>query len=170
MSLMEVMELLAKIATILGIPLAIILFVNEKSKERREREYGTYDALDDKYIDYLRLCMENPELDLYDIPLEKKIALSPEQKIRQYAMFEILVSLLERAFLMYQDQSSTIKKTQWSGWNEYVHDYARRETFRNLWQTQGVEYDSDFIQYVNAIFEKVQSETIASSDTVQPVQ
>ncbi|MBK7918422.1 MAG: hypothetical protein IPJ94_19625 [Chloroflexi bacterium] len=71
---------------------------------------------------------------------------------------------------MYQDQSSTIKKTQWSGWDEYIHDYARRETFRNLWQTQGVEYDSDFIQYVNAIFEKVQSETIASSDTVQPVQ
>ncbi|MBK7918423.1 MAG: hypothetical protein IPJ94_19630 [Chloroflexi bacterium] len=76
---MEVMELLAKIATILGIPLAIILSLTKKAK-RDVREYGTYDASADKYIDYLRLCMENPELDLYDIPLEKKIALSPGTK------------------------------------------------------------------------------------------
>ncbi|MBK8987361.1 MAG: hypothetical protein IPM39_15005 [Chloroflexi bacterium] len=168
--MMEVLEMLAYIATVLGIPIAILLFVNEKRKERRDREYGTYDALGKEYVDYLRLCMENPELDLYDIPLEIESELSAEQKIRQYAMFEILVSLLERAYLMYQDQSTDIKKSQWSGWDDYMHDYARRETFRRLWQTQGVEYDLDFIKYVTTVIEKVQAETVVSADAVTPVQ
>jgi uncharacterized membrane-anchored protein len=170
MSLMEALEMLANIATVLGIPIAIILFVNEKRKERRDREYGTYDALGKEYVDYLRLCMENSELDLYEVPLEKERELSAEQKIRQYAMFEILVSLLERAYLMYQDQANDIKKSQWSGWDQYVHDYAKRETFRRLWQTQGVGYDLDFIKYINTVIEQVEVETTVSPDVAAPVK
>jgi hypothetical protein len=60
MSLNEIIQICSNIATILGIPIAIILFINEKRKERRDREYGTYNALDEKYLDYLKLCMENP--------------------------------------------------------------------------------------------------------------
>ena len=157
MSLLELFEMLANIATILGIPVAIALFVNEKRKERRDREYGTYNALDEKFTEYLRLCMENPELDLYDAPLETEIELSPEQKIRQYAMFEILVSLLERAYLMYSDQSNKVKKAQWTGWSEYMHDYANRATFRRLWQLRGAEYDLDFMKYMNALIEGVKA-------------
>ncbi|MCA9872611.1 MAG: hypothetical protein KC441_03130 [Anaerolineales bacterium] len=159
MSLLQLLDMLANVAAILGIPAAIFLFVNEKQKERREREYGTYDALDDKYIAYLQLCMENPELDLYDLPLAQNVELSPQQKIRQYAMFEILLSIFERAFLMYRDQSNKTKQRQWSGWDAYIHDYGRRETFRRLWQLRGTEYDVDFIAYIDLVVATCQSET-----------
>ena len=56
MSLNETIEMLSYLATILGIPIAIILFVNEKRQERRDREYGTYHALDEKYLEnHLRI-------------------------------------------------------------------------------------------------------------------
>jgi len=153
MPLTEILGALSDVAAILGIPIAIILFVNEKRKERRDREYGTYHALDEKWTDFLKLCMQYPEFDLYDLPLGKKVKLTSEQKIRQYAMFEILLSLLERAFLMYRDQSSRIKKTQWKGWNEYMHDYAGRATFRRLWKLRGKEYEDDFMKHMNTIIE-----------------
>jgi hypothetical protein len=153
MSLTEILGALSDLAAVLGIPLAIILFVNEKRKERREREYGTYHALDEKWTEFLQLCIQYPEFDLYDLPLEKKVRYTPEQKIRQYAMFEILLSLLERAFLMYRDQSSRIKKAQWAGWNEYMHDYSGRTTFRRLWKLRGKEYDEGFMKHMNAIID-----------------
>ncbi|MDD8025555.1 MAG: hypothetical protein PHI34_03495 [Acidobacteriota bacterium] len=153
-TLNEILQTFAHIAAILGIPIAIILFINEKRKERRDREWGTYDALDDKWKDFLHLCIQHPEFDLYDIPLEKKVGLTPEQKIQQYAMFEILISLLERAFLMYRDQSDKIKKTQWKGWSEYMRDYARRETFHHLWKLRGIEYDQDFMDYIDPIIKE----------------
>jgi hypothetical protein len=170
MPLKDIFEILAHIATVLGIPVAILIFFNEKRKERRDREYGTYDALDDKYQDYLRLCMDNPELDVYYAPLESMSESSREQKIRQWAMFEILLSLLERAYLMYQDQSSEIKKTQWLGWDRYMHDYAKHEIFRNLWHRMSAEYDSSFVEYMNSVIEKFQDEKpTAPSDGAVPV-
>ena len=132
-SFADVLNILADLATTLGIPVAIIVFVNEKRQERREREYGTYHALDEKYQDFLQLCMEYPELDLYDIPLAREVDLTPEQRLRQYALFDILVSLLERAYLMYSDQSNRIKRRQWKGWENYFRDYAAHPTFRRLW-------------------------------------
>ena len=70
MDFLRLITIIAHIAAILGIPLALFLFYDEKRKERRDREYGTYNALDDKYIAFLQLCIEHPELNLYSTPLE----------------------------------------------------------------------------------------------------
>jgi hypothetical protein len=104
---------------------------------------------------------------LYDRPIESKIQLTDEQKIRQYAMFEILVSLLERSFLMYRDQSTSIKKAQWEGWNEYMHDYAKRDTFRELWKLRGNEFDKNFTSHMNNIIETVISEKKLNSSYME---
>lgn len=44
--LVIIVGLLAQVATISGIPIAIIIFYRERSRERREREYGTYDVFE----------------------------------------------------------------------------------------------------------------------------
>ena len=139
----------AHISTVLGIPLAILLFLNEKRKERHDREYGTYHALDDKYIMFLRLCLQHPELDLYSVPLGAPSSLSPTQKIQQYTMFEILISLMERSYLMYKDQSSELKRSQWHGWDSYIQGWCSDQRFRDLWTLVSIEeYDESFIEYL----------------------
>jgi hypothetical protein len=145
---------LADVATVLGVPTALVVFVNEKRRERRDREYGTYDALDDKYREYLLLCLENPELDLYDVPLDESPELDPPTRIRQAAMFDVLVSLLERAFLMYRDQSSSVKRRQWQGWVEYMEAYADNPTFVRLWDLRGIGFDVDFVAYMNDVIRR----------------
>ncbi|MCI0521881.1 MAG: hypothetical protein L0Z70_16675 [Chloroflexi bacterium] len=154
MTLLQYFELLAYAAAILGIPSAIFAYVREKRRERLEREYGTYNALDEKYIEYLRWVVEHPRLDLYYLPLEQPVVLTPEEKIQQYAMFETLVSLLERAFLMYRDQSNRIKQKQWAGWNDYMEDWCKRDNFRALWEILGVQFDGDFEKHMRALMEK----------------
>lgn len=145
---MEALQMLSHAATTLGVPIAIVLFLNEKRKERREREYGTYHALDEKYLQYLELCVEHPELDLYYLPLSAPKELTPAQQIKQYALFEILVTLMERAYLMYRDQSSDIKRRQFEGWNMYMTDWSRRKNFRALWQILGHQFDTEFTSHM----------------------
>jgi len=151
MSLAEWMDVLANITMILGFPIALLVFIYDRRKERREREYGTYHALDEKYLEYLRMCIDNPHLNLYDVPLKKPPRLSETEKTRQSAMFDILVSLLERAFLMYQDQSNKVKRAQWIGWNEYMRDYASHPVFRETWKTRGIDFEVDFTKYINQL-------------------
>jgi len=74
------LEIATHIAAIFGIPAAIFMYLREQKLQRAEREYGTYDALDDKYIELQQLCLQYPELDVFDTPKESTTSLREEQK------------------------------------------------------------------------------------------
>ena len=152
MTILGFFELLAHAATALGIPFALVAYLKAKRRERREQEYNAYHALDEKYVEYLQLCIQHPRLDMYYIPVESSdVILSPEEKIQQYALCDILISLLERAYLMYRDQSTPIARSQWEGsWSAYMRTWAKRETFRRLWDELGNQFDDNFVNYMNA--------------------
>lgn len=149
----KLFEFAASVVTVLGIPFAIFVYLDEMKKERHEREYGTFDALDDKYLEFLNLCIAKPRLDLYYIPLKKAPVLSNEERIQQYAMFEILISLMERAFVMYSEQSSEAKKSQWEGWNQYMIEFVKRPIFKKLWPLLGDQFDVKFMDHMNQLVE-----------------
>jgi hypothetical protein len=155
--LAETLQILSYLASIIGFPVAILVFWNEKQKENKAREYRTYDSIDEKYFTYLQLCIENPELDLYYLPLEKEVPLSPEQKIKQVALFEILASMMERAYLLYSDQSTHIKKSQWEGWDSYIQIWSKRDIFRRLWKLVGKDFDEDFYTYMDHVLKTTDS-------------
>jgi hypothetical protein len=150
LTIQNIMAMLANIATFLGIPIALVVFFREKKRERLDREYGTYDALDQKYIEYLELCLKHPDLDVFDIELKSKKLLTPKQQRRELILLTILISNLERSFLMYQDQSSKLKRKQWSGWSTYIREWCRRENFRAAWQVVGDQFDSDFTRFIES--------------------
>ncbi len=157
LTIQNILAMLANVAAFLGIPIALIIFFREKKRERLDREYGTYDALDQKYIEYLELCLKNPDLDVFDIELESKKPLTAEQQRRELILLTILISNLERAFLMYQDQSTKLKHKQWSGWSAYMRDWCRRENFRAAWQVVSDQFDTDFNRYMESMMKQTKN-------------
>ncbi|MEQ9563955.1 MAG: hypothetical protein RLN69_15650, partial [Woeseiaceae bacterium] len=61
---LEHWELLSYVVTVLGLPLAMAVFLYEKRKERIAEEEEVYAALANSYQDFLRLALENPDLRL----------------------------------------------------------------------------------------------------------
>lgn len=153
----DITTLLSNIVGIFGIPIAIYIFFNEKRKERLDREYGTYNALDDKYVEYLTLCIKNPELDLYYVPLSgKPRELTEEQKVKQFALFEILLSQMERAFLMYAGHTNEFRMEQWNGWEAYMKEWVKRPIFGKLLSgSDGHQFDKGFITYLRDLHKLV---------------
>lgn len=143
------LEIVTYIVTIIGVPVAIYIYIQEKIKERNEREYGTYNALDDKYIDFLKLCLDNKEIDFYDINDKNKKRETEILQNKEIVMFEILFSIFERAYLMYQNHGNKIIKRQWNGWAEYIDDWMKREKTKCAWKYLGKQWDSSFINYIN---------------------
>ncbi|GJM40704.1 MAG: hypothetical protein DHS20C20_09860 [Ardenticatenaceae bacterium] len=162
-----IFEILANMATLLGVPIAIWLFAHEKRRERLDREYGTYDALDEKYLDYLKLCLEYPDLDVYDYTKSEidQFLSKENQKIEknELILFTILISIFERSFLMYKDQSTSLKKEQWAGWDEYMRDYAARGNFRLAWKILGTQFDTNFLQHMNQIMLETKANNLPKS-------
>jgi hypothetical protein len=145
------LDTLVKLTQLIGIPIGIGVYGINKRNERLEREYGTYDALDNKYIDYLKLCLANPDLDVADTPRRDMAELSPEQRHRELVIFSILISIMERAYLMYKDKSSRIRRDQWTGWDAYIRDWSGRTNFTTVLPTLTQEFDGGFVKYLDSV-------------------
>jgi hypothetical protein len=167
----DVAEFLSYVAVVLGVPLALLQFrdaVRKEQedrqqrnraieKERQDREYATYDALDDKYLEFQKLCFDHPHLDISDVPDKDPAPLTEAQKKQQIIAFSMLFSMFERARIMYLDQSADVKKRQWTGWEEYIGNYLRRTNFREAWEIYGTQYDSRFQEYMAGRLKEMRS-------------
>jgi len=142
----DILEIVSQIAVAIGIPTVAYQFW----QDRRDREYGTFDALDEKYVEFQRICIEYPELDIHDIPFES----DPPRELtvldvkREEAALWILMALFERAFLMYQRHPRKVRRSQFDGWVTQMRQWGERENFRRAWaMLEPGDYDRDFMRW-----------------------
>jgi len=146
--IMEVLDLINKGVVILGLPLAYFQYFRAKKKERRDREYGTYNALDEKYLEFQKLCLDHPYLNIFDIQDNSPSLLDAKQQKEELILFTMLFSIFERAYLLYSDQKSDIKKRQWIGWDLYIGSYCERGNFLQAWEISGDTFDTNFEKFM----------------------
>lgn len=156
----DILESLSYIIIILGFPTAIIRYFQnikreqeDRKKEQKGREYGTYDALDKKYLEFLSTCLANPELDIFDIPDKEPSILNPIQKKKEIIAFTMLISVFERAYFMYRDQTGDARRDQWPGWLEYIKGYCRRKNFIEAWNISGLTFDETFQKFMRDLID-----------------
>jgi hypothetical protein len=126
-------------------------------EKQEKRQNDIYDSIDNKYMEYLQLCLENIELDVYDIPDEKIEGIN-KKEIVAYTM---LITIFERAFLEYKAYMPTVevpknlrelRDNQWPGWEEYILRFTGRPNFQKsykIWIKEGVlTYDFRFDAYM----------------------
>jgi hypothetical protein len=147
---LEHWELLSYIVTVFGLPLAIYSFVWQQRKERENEEEEVYQLLSDAYTDFLKLVMENPDLKLRS---QREITdLTEEQRERIHVMFEILISLFERAYLLaYEDNMTGKQLRRWASWDDYMREWCERDDFRFTLPRLLHGEDPDFSAYIQKI-------------------
>ena len=124
----EFWELASYIVTVIGLPLAIGVFLVDQRRERRNEEDEVYQLLNDAYNRFLQVVIDNP-----DLHLRSNVAihdLSPEQQERMLLIFDMLVSLLERAYLTaYSDRMTPQQRRRWNSWEDFMREWLRRDAF-----------------------------------------
>jgi len=148
-TLLQIAEFLSYVATIVGIPLALALFFFDRRAERWERRQRIYEAPNALYADYLRLCMEHPDLDIFDVPAPTLY--TTENKKKEWIAFTLLVSMMESAYLLYRDHPDPSSNSQWPGWVEYMQWWLSRPNFADAWGMLSLQFDSEFVHFVDAL-------------------
>lgn len=150
---LETWELLSYIVTVIGLPLAIFVFVFEQRKERDNEDEAVYQLLSDNYQDFLKVALEHSDLRLFST--EKTGDLDDIQKERMYIVFSMLISLFERAYLLlYEDDMSPKQWRRWRSWEDYMREWCQREDFRNALSEQLGGEDPDFVAYLKRLAEE----------------
>ena len=147
---LQTWELLSYIVTVFGFPLAIFAFMVEQRKERENEDEEVYQLLADNYTDFLKLVMQNADLKLRS---ECDInQLSSEQQERAQVLFEILISLFERAYLLsYDDDMTRKQQRRWLSWHDFMSEWCAREDFRSMLPKLLQGEDPDFANYITKI-------------------
>ena len=157
-------EKLVPIATLISVLLAVTLFVQGEHKEaveqahaaaqeRESRVRDAYAALDDKYLDYVKLCLDHPDLDVFDTPMAHPAPPTLEQSRRESMILSTLLSILERAYLMYNAPSDEFEKNQWNAWAAYMKAWSVRANFRAEWANSRKEFDANFGAYLDGLIQ-----------------
>jgi hypothetical protein len=124
----EVWEFLSYVVTVIGLPLAIFTYWKEQRKERENEDEETYQLLSDAYTEFLKLVLANPDLQLRSQRAAPN--LTDEQRERRQVVFEMLVSLFERAYLLaYDDDMTEKQKRRWHSWDDYMREWCRKPDF-----------------------------------------
>jgi hypothetical protein len=146
----ELWEIASYVVTVIGLPLAIGLFLFQQRKERTNEEDEVYQLLSNAYNDFLRVVIDNPDLRLRsNAPTPD---LSPEQQERMLLIFDMLVSLLERAYLTaYSASMTAAQKRRWNSWEDFMREWVRRDNFYYRLPELLRGEDPEFAAYVRRI-------------------
>lgn len=126
---LQTWELLSYIVTVVALPFAIGVFLFEQRKERENEEEAIWQQISDAYIDFLEVVLANPDLRLRSQTATPD--LSDEQRERMWVIFDMLISLFERAYLLaYEDEMDAKQQRRWHSWEDYMREWSRREDFR----------------------------------------
>ena len=147
---LETWELMSYVVTVIGLPLAIAVFLFEQWKERENEEEEVYQLLSDNYQDFLKIALENPDLRLFSD--ETAPSLNDEQTERQLIIFSMLISLFERAYLLlYEDGMSPKQSRRWNSWEDYIREWCNKPHFRFALPQLLHGEDPSFVRYVEQL-------------------
>ena len=146
----EIWGVLSNVVTVIGLPLAIAVFLFEQRKERENEEEEVYQQLSDSYQDFLKVALENADLRL--LSGDTAPPLSEEQKERQLIMYIMLVALFERAYLLlFEDSMSPRQARRWNSWEDFILEWCRKPHFRSCLPQLLHGEDPGFVRYLEQL-------------------
>lgn len=156
-------ELMSYVVTVIGLPFAIIVFMAEQRREQQNDQEEIYQRLSDEYTNFLRLVLENADLQLLRQRLHPP-QLTEEQEERRIAIFNILISLFERAYLLvYEERMDRQTARLWQSWEDYMREWCRRPDFRAALPLLLQGEDPDFQRHIQRIADEEQSKPPAAA-------
>lgn len=128
--LREWLEIASYAVTVVGLPFAVAVFVLQQRKERANEEAEAYQHLSDAYHEFLGVVLAHADLQLRTAtPLPDP---TPEQRERMLVIFDMLISLFERAYLVaYRADMDADEQRRWNSWDDYMREWCRRDDFFN---------------------------------------
>jgi hypothetical protein len=146
----DVFETASYVVTVIGLPFAVWVFIAQQKKERENEEEAAYQLLSDAYIDFLEIVLKNADLQLRSTPALPNP--TPEQRERMLVIFDMLISLFERAYLVaYKAEMGATEQRRWNSWDDYMREWCQREDFAQALPLLLRGEDPEFQSYIRRI-------------------
>lgn len=150
MTVLQAVELLHHAVQIVGLPFAVFVFLRQQRQALRNEEAQLFQGLLDQYVAFSHLLVQNADLGI----LSRKGAgrpLTDEQEERRTVLFDALVTMFERAFVLLHPRSHRPEIGRlWAPWGRNMGEWLAREDFARSLPELLTGVDEEFRSYVLA--------------------
>jgi hypothetical protein len=152
----EIWEVASFIVTVIGLPVAIVIFLYQARRERANEDEEEYQLLNNAYNEFLRVVLEHSDLHLRsNAPTPN---LTHDQEERMLVIFDMLIALFERAYLVaYSPNMAPVEARRWNSWEDFMREWCRRENFRSRLPQLLRGEDPEFSAYIQGLARQEQS-------------
>jgi hypothetical protein len=130
-------------------PLAVYEYLKARKLERQAQEYKVYNELDNRLFEYQKLALQYPDLDILELPGSNPAPAVDKKRKQELIAYAMLFSLFERAYLMFNNQTTLFKDKQWSGWKLFLDELLHRKNVQAAWQLSKNTYETDFQSFMD---------------------
>jgi hypothetical protein len=159
----EALEVASFAVTVFALPFAVWVFAVEQRKERENEEEEAFQLLSDAYNDFLKVVLAHA-----DLQLRSSAALpdpTPEQRERMLVIFDMLIALFERAYLVaHKPQMNPTEQRRWNSWDDYMREWCRREDFHNALPLLLRGEDPEFQAYIRRVAQEEHGALLTTLD------
>lgn len=155
-------QLAANIVVAIGGPTAVVSYIVFWIKDRHAAAEARLTAgrrvfsdVGDNMDRINALILKYPTLGVGWFDLQER-KLTEVEKIQQAVLYDMIVALMERAFLAYrQIDPGPERAGEKEGWDKYITDYCRKRSFRAWWRGvtaqdgEGCQFNQQFEDFVN---------------------
>ena len=153
------LEEISYVITILGFPIAILVFIYEHRRRLNNEENELHRNLSEEYDNFLRLVLDNADLLLLRASGSPR-TFSEEQLERREIIYRMLVSLFEKAYIiLYSENMKEEAKRRWMSWEDDMREWCRKEDFQTLLPSLLEGEDGAFSRHILAISKSLSSVT-----------
>jgi hypothetical protein len=153
------LEEISYVITILGFPIAILVFIYEHRRRLNNEENELHRNLSEEYDNFLRLVLDNADLLLLRASGSPR-TFSEEQLERREIIYRMLVSLFEKAYIiLYSENMKQEAKRRWMSWEDDMREWCSKEDFQALLPSLLEGEDGAFSRHILAISKSLPSVT-----------
>ena len=142
----SISTVIANLSLILGIPVTIFAFIYQEKKERQNEQEEIYDKLMEHYAGIQDKFFTHPEIDQHNTPLA-----DAEDARRQRIVYETLISLFERAYILLADEKDPNYQRMWNSWLDYINLWISRPNFHVALPQMMRGEDPDFVKFMASL-------------------
>ena len=143
----DCLQLIANLVIILSVPITIHKYFENLKSEQIKNDYNIYNDLDNKYIDFLKMCIDKPNLNIFEIDYENIKTIEERQELTSYA---ILMATFERSYYICVIKSLGVPNENWIVWSSLIDRYCEKENFVKSWSILKYIWDPRFVEYMDS--------------------
>jgi hypothetical protein len=118
-------------------------------ESRRVSQIDRYHALNEHYIEFVKLCLEHPELEIDDLDEFAATHKLDAKGRAQMVTGELLLCIWEHAFDSWK--TGFLSGDQWRAWDGWIHLYIGLKLTRDQWTYMADDYGPEFSVYVKEV-------------------